>query len=102
MASSEGGKGGGVHPYLPPLRQEVQGRVAEVSAHHRGAQSQGGRAQRGRALPPRQQQQQQQQQEQKGTANVAAGAGKDDGGDEGGDKVTKAEESSASELTPRT
>ena len=44
VAFAEGGKGGGVHPYLPRLRQEVQGRVAEVQAHHRGPQGQGGSA----------------------------------------------------------
>ena len=55
-----GREGDGVHPHLPRLRQEVQGRVTQVPAHHRGAQGQGGRARCGRALSSRQQQQQQQ------------------------------------------
>ena len=42
MAFAEDREADGVHPHLPRLRQEVQRRLSQVQAHHRGQQIQGG------------------------------------------------------------
>ena len=54
-------KKGGLHPYLPRVRQQVQRRLASMQEHHRGPQGQGGGAGRRGRLQEEDRQRQQQE-----------------------------------------